>query len=143
MTANHPPLAALPDGRPVIFFDGVCTMCNRFVDLVLRADRKRVFCFAPLQGGTARRVLPSLPADPAKWSMVYVDERGVHEQSDASLYVYRRLGGWFWPLSLLRFVPRMLRDPVYRCVARNRYRWFGKSETCRMPTAAEQDRFLP
>jgi predicted DCC family thiol-disulfide oxidoreductase YuxK len=129
--------------HPIIFFDGVCNMCNRFVSLIIRADRKGVFRFAPFDGETARRLLPPQPGDPRQWSMLYLDERGLHGQSDASLQVYRRLGGWLWPLSLFRFVPRWLRDPVYRLIARNRYRWFGRRATCRVPTPAERARFLP
>lgn len=75
--------------------------------------------------------------------MLYLDERGLHDQSDASLQVYRRLGGFWAVLGWLRFVPRLLRNPVYRMIARNRYRVFGKRETCRVPTPEERDRFLP
>ena len=129
--------------QPIIFFDGVCAMCNRFVDLILRADRKRVFRFAPLQGETARQLLPPLSHDPLRWSMVYWDERGIHEQSNASLEVYRRLGGAWWLLSLARFVPRWIRNPAYSIIARNRYQWFGRRESCRLPTEEERAWFLP
>jgi predicted DCC family thiol-disulfide oxidoreductase YuxK len=129
--------------HPIIFFDGVCAMCNRFVDLVLRADRRDVFRFAPLQGETARELLSPLADDPREWSMIYLDERGVHEESDASLEVYRRLGGVWWLASLLRLVPRFVRTPAYRLVARNRYRWFGRRDSCRVPSAEEKARFLP
>lgn len=129
--------------HPIIFFDGVCGMCNRFVDVILRADRRGVFRFAPLQGRTARMLLPALAHDPAEWSMLYLDERGVHDQSDASLQVYRRLGGVWSLLGLARWIPRAIRTPVYRMVARNRYRWFGRRDTCRAPTAEEHSRFLP
>ena len=129
--------------QPIVFFDDVCSMCNWFVSLVVRADKQGVIRFAPLRGETARRLLPPLPDDPTRWSMLYLDEQGLHSHSDASLAIYRRLGGIFWPLSLFRFVPRFLRDPVYRLVSRNRYRWFGRQETCRVPTAAERSRFLP
>ena len=128
---------------PIIFFDGVCGMCNRFVDVVLRADRRHVFRFAPLQGETARALLPPLPADPGRWSMLYLDERGLHDASDASLEVYRRLGRGWALLALARFVPRWLRNPVYRTIARNRYRWFGRRTTCRLPAADETRWFLP
>jgi predicted DCC family thiol-disulfide oxidoreductase YuxK len=74
--------------------------------------------------------------------MVYVDEMGIHDQSDASLEVYRRLGGIWTVLSLARFFPRWIRNPAYRVLARNRYRWFGKRDTCRLPTAEEKARFL-
>lgn len=129
--------------KPVIFFDGVCGMCNAFVDLMLRADHKHIFLFAPLQGSTALAMLPPLGNDAREWSMIYVDEAGVHNQSDASLEVYRRLGGLWGMLGLLRFVPRWLRNPVYRLIARNRYRWFGKKDACRIPSKEEQLRFLP
>ncbi len=129
--------------HPIIFFDGVCGMCNRFVDVILRADKAGTFRFAPIQGETARRMLPPLAEDPRAWSMVYADARGVHEQSDASLEVYRRLGGAWRLLSLARWIPRFVRNPVYRVIARNRYRWFGKRDACRIPTPAERARFLP
>ena len=135
-------LSAAGVGKPVIFFDDVCIMCNTFVNLLLRVDRKERFLFAPLTGETARKLLPPLPDDPKQWSMVYVDESGIHDQSDASLQVYRRLGGVWWLLSLARFVPRAIRNPVYRVLARNRYRWFGKRDTCRLPTPEEKARFL-
>ncbi|HZJ14791.1 MAG TPA: DCC1-like thiol-disulfide oxidoreductase family protein [Chthoniobacteraceae bacterium] len=125
-----------------MFFDGVCGMCNAFVSLVLRIDRKQTFLFAPLQGSTARDLLPPLADDAREWSMIYVDEAGPHDQSDASLEVYRRLGGIWQLLSLLRYIPRFIRNPVYRVIARNRYRWFGKRDTRRVPTPAEQARFL-
>ena len=128
--------------KPVIFFDDVCIMCNTFVNLLLKVDRKQQFLFAPLRGETARRLLPPLPDDPSKWSMVYVDESGLHDQSDASLEVYRRLGGAWSLLSLARFIPARIRNPVYRVIARNRYRWFGKRDACRIPSAEEKARFL-
>jgi predicted DCC family thiol-disulfide oxidoreductase YuxK len=137
------PLTAAGVAKPVIFFDDVCIMCNTFVNLLLRVDRRRQFLFAPLRGETASKLLPPLPDDPSKWSMVYVDEAGIHDESDASLEVYRRLGGPWWFLSLARFIPRWIRNPVYRVIARNRYRWFGKRETCRLPTPDEKARFLP
>lgn len=136
---NRDSLAA----QPIVFFDGCCVMCNSFVDLLLRVDRKGEFRFAPLQGETARRLLPALPENPLEWSMILLDERGVHDQSDASLEVYRRLGGFWWWLSLARYVPRPIRNPVYRIVARNRYRWFGRTTSCRVPTGSVADRFLP
>jgi predicted DCC family thiol-disulfide oxidoreductase YuxK len=128
--------------KPIIFFDDVCAMCNTFVNFVLRIDRKQQFLFAPLTGETSHKILPPLPEDPGQWSMIYVDEAGIHDQSDASLEVYRRLGGIWWLLSLGQLFPRWFRNPVYRVLARNRYRWFGKRDTCRLPTAEEKSRFL-
>ena len=129
--------------KPIIFFDDVCAMCNSFVNLMLRVDQKQIFLFAPLQGITARELLSPLSDDAREWSMIYLDENGIHDLSDASLEVYRRLGGiWFIP-SLIRHVPRFIRYYPYRLFARNRYRLFGKRDTCRISTPEEQSRFLP
>ena len=92
--------------KPVIFFDDVCIMCNGFVNLLLRVDRRQQFLFAPLGGETSRKILPPLPEDPGDWSMIYVDEAGIHDQSDASLEVYRRMGG------LLVALPRAVRTSL-------------------------------
>ena len=140
---ENPSLASAGIAKPVIFFDDVCVMCNSFVNLLLRVDRRQRFFFAPLRGETAGKLLPPLPEDASKWSMVYVDEAGIHDESDASLEVYRRLGGLWSLLSLARFVPRVIRNSVYRVIARNRYRWFGKRDTCRILSAEERERFLP
>ena len=129
--------------HPIVFFDGVCVLCNGFVDRLLRADRHGVLRFAPLQGETARALLPPPPADPLAWSVLYLDEHGLHEQSDAALHICRRLGGLWSLLSLGRLVPRPIRDAVYRLIVRSRYRWFGRRPSCRLPTPAERARFLP
>ena len=75
--------------------------------------------------------------------MIYLDEKGMYDQSEASLQVYRRLGGIWWFLSLARFVPRFIRDGMYRLMAHNRYKIFGEKDTCRVPTPEERARFLP
>ena len=131
-----------PD-TPVIFFDGVCGLCNRSVDFVLARDRRRVFRFAPLQGETARAWLD--PADVRDLnSLVVVDRAGVHRRSSAVVRILRRLGGFWAALGgLLWIIPRPLRNLGYRAVARYRYRLFGKKETCRMPSADERALFLP
>lgn len=131
-------------GRPpVIFFDGVCGLCNRFVDFVLPRDRRQVFRFAPLQGKTAAARLTRDDTDSLK-SVVLWDERGTHRQSAAVVRILWRLGGaWAVLAALVWLVPRPVRNVGYRLVSRWRYRLFGRKETCRLPTAAERARFLP
>lgn len=141
MSANDPLEAS--GGRPIIFFDGVCGLCNRFVDLTLRIDRNDTFRFAPLQGETANRMLPPMQDDPEKWSVIYFDEQGTHDQSSAVFRIFARMGGVYALLGLGRFLPRFLRDPAYRLIARNRYNWFGKRDACRLPAPEERDHFLP
>jgi predicted DCC family thiol-disulfide oxidoreductase YuxK len=130
-------------GQPIVFFDGVCGLCNRLVDVLLRADRGARLRFAPLQGETARALLPPRPADAAEWSIVYLDERGLHERTDAVLRLGRRLGGVWRLVTVLRLMPPPIRDGLYRVIARNRYQWFGRRGACRIPSADERRRFLP
>lgn len=132
-----------PPRQPIIFFDGVCGVCNTFVNMVLRADRKGVFLFAPLQGTTARKLLPPRSPDPRDWSLILLDENGIHDQLDASMQIYRRLGGLWTVLSWLRFLPRFITTPCYRLFARHRYRVGGRHPTCRVPAPQERERFLP
>jgi predicted DCC family thiol-disulfide oxidoreductase YuxK len=134
----------------VLFFDGVCGLCNRSVDFLLSRDRRGAIRFAPLQGETAKRVLS------AEWlvnnsenqtfdTIVWLDSSGREfVRSAATVRVLWRLGGVWWLIGWsLWLIPRPLRDIGYRLVAANRFRWFGKKETCRLPAPTERERFLP
>ncbi|MBK8499719.1 MAG: DUF393 domain-containing protein [Flavobacteriales bacterium] len=125
----------------IVFFDGVCGLCNHFVDRLLRMDRARSLHFAPLQGSTAQERLPAGMAD-AMESVVYLRDGVVLQRSDAALQILIDLGGWRVLHRGWFIFPRTFRDFVYDWIARNRYRWFGKHETCRIPTPAERSRFL-
>lgn len=127
----------------ILFFDGVCGLCNRFVDLILRADSGDRFRYAPLQGETAQHMLGRQEQTGGPRSFVFLEKDRLFEQSNAVLLALSRLGGAWRLVAVLYVVPRPLRDFVYRIVARNRYRWFGKRDVCRVPTPEEQDRFLP
>jgi predicted DCC family thiol-disulfide oxidoreductase YuxK len=128
---------------PIVFFDGVCGFCNRFVDFVIRRDTAAVFRFGPLQGETARQLLSDADLRDLK-TVVLWEEQGVTRKSSAVVRVLSGLGGaWRVIAVALRLVPPPLRDLGYAVVARYRYAIFGKKETCRMPTAAERSRFLP
>lgn len=136
---------------PILFFDGVCGLCNGFVDFVMSRDRKGVFRFATLQGETAARLLSragpgdASPEGPGEWmrSVVLWQDGEAHRKSEAVFRVFSGLGG-IWKLAIAgRLIPAGLRDFLYDGIARNRYRWFGKRETCRMPSPEERARFLP
>ena len=127
----------------MIFFDGVCGFCNRFVDFVMRADVRREILFSPVQGETSVKFSLYQDQPPREWKIAYADEKGVHEGADAILLVLRRLGGpWRLP-ALLIYIPRPVKDYFYGVISRNRYSIFGKRETCRVPSPEEKDRFLP
>lgn len=128
--------------HPLVLFDGVCGLCNGFVDFLLRWDRHARLRFAPLQGTTARDVL-GRPSDADLSTVVLILDGRMYERSEAALRTIALLGG-FWKLILVaRLVPRPLCDWVYDRVAQRRYRWFGKRESCRIPTPEERPRFLP
>jgi predicted DCC family thiol-disulfide oxidoreductase YuxK len=127
--------------QQVIFFDGVCNLCNGFVDFLLSRDESRRFLFASLQGETAQAKLPK-QAESLK-SVVLWTQGKAWEKSDAVLRILPQLGGPWRLISLFRFTPRFLRDWVYDRIAANRYRLFGRRESCRLPSPEEKARFLP
>ena len=138
--------------HPILFFDGVCGLCNGFVDFLLVRDAQHQFRFAPLQGETASRLIHAEydSADATKQSsqmlrsIVLLEGDRQYRRSAAVVRILRRLGtGWRIVSGLLWVIPRPIRDAGYRLVAVSRYRLFGKKETCRLPTAAERERFLP
>lgn len=128
-------------GHGIIYFDGVCGLCNRFVDFVLTRDREHRFRFAPLQGTTAAaRFSPLGGAAPE--TILYEEGDRLYARSTAALRILSRLGGLWWIVSALRICPAVIRDAVYDWIARNRYGWFGRREACRIPTAEERAVFL-
>lgn len=129
--------------HPIILFDGVCNLCNSSVDFVIDRDPEARFRFASLQGEIGRGLLRQHDVAPeAMDSVVLIEEGRVHTRSTAALRIARRLP-FPWPLFSIFFIlPALLRDFFYDLIARNRYRWFGRRESCRMPTPELQTRFL-
>ncbi len=128
---------------PVVFFDGVCNLCNASVQFIIRQDAAARFRFAPLQGETAKAVLPANGVNPAKPQSIILKYQGkVFAQSSAVLKIAVLMGGW-WKLSALGYVfPAFLRNWVYDGIARYRYRWFGQQAACMIPTPALRARFM-
>ena len=129
--------------QSIVFFDGVCGLCNVSVDFILARDTHQRFRFAPLQGETALQELPSGDREQLD-TLVLLTERGTYRRTAAVVRILWRLPG-VWPIlgALLWVIPGPLRDLGYRIVSANRLRWFGKKETCRLPTPEERERFLP
>ncbi|MEM7812390.1 MAG: DCC1-like thiol-disulfide oxidoreductase family protein [Planctomycetota bacterium] len=128
------------DDRPVVFFDGVCGLCDGTVSTLLKIDRGERLLFATLQGETAKTLPPEFVD---LNSMVLREGDRLSRKSTAVGRTLKAVGG-FWAVlgSLLLLVPRPLRDLGYTLVAKIRYRVWGKKETCRIPTPAERGRFL-
>ena len=127
----------------MILFDGVCNLCNGFVNFVIARDPAGRFQFGPLQSPAARRLLESIDSrEPWADSLVFVENGRIWTRSAAALRVARGLA-FPWPLAyVFVVVPRPLRDWIYNRFARNRYRWFGKRAVCMMPAPALRARFI-
>lgn len=132
-----------PEGA-IVLFDGVCNLCHGAVRFILKRDGNGHFRFASLQSETGHALLARHFADPGDIpdSMVLIEQGKAHVASDAVLRILPRLGPGWRLLSPLRLVPRVLRDAVYRLVARHRYRLFGRQDQCLIPTPDLQSRFL-
>jgi predicted DCC family thiol-disulfide oxidoreductase YuxK len=135
----------MPDpANPILLYDGVCGLCNRLVQFVLRRDSRARFRFASLQSDYAIRILQRHGLDPQDLDTLYVvaGER-LATRSDAVIFILRELGGFWRFLSFaLRILPKPLRDWGYGAIARHRYRIFGKYQNCPLPERKYQDRFL-
>jgi predicted DCC family thiol-disulfide oxidoreductase YuxK len=130
--------------HPVILFDGVCNLCSRSVQFVLKHDKPGKFRFASLQSSVARQMLMQrgLPADGHFNSFVLIKGYKVYTQSSAALRVLKQLGGG-WPIFyVFLIVPPFIRNGIYDWISRNRYRWFGRRETCWIPRPEWSARFL-
>ena len=131
--------------KSVILFDGVCNLCNSSVNTVLKYDTKNHFMFASLQSDAATKILLHKKLKNNKNqldSIILIENNDVYTKSTAALRVLKRLK---FPLNLTYVfivVPQFIRDFVYDFIAKNRYKWFGKKETCRVPTQEEKSRFL-
>ena len=139
----------MPNGNPIILYDGVCGLCNSLVQFLLKRDKQGRLRFASLQSDFAAKVLQRHGIDPKDLDTMHVienyDQPGerVLQRSNAILRAGRELGSFWAPLAVVAgIIPRALRDLVYSFVARNRYRVFGKYESCMLPDPNQRSRFL-
>jgi len=130
------------DHRTIVIFDGVCSLCNASVDFLIRTDKTASILFTPLQSNTAKAILAEHGFHDEPDSIIVLHKGQLLTESGAVLTLLPYLT-FPWPLLMVAWVlPRFVRDPVYRLIARNRYRWFGKKATCRIPTPEERSRFI-
>ena len=130
-------------GGPIIVFDAECVLCSANAQFVLRHDRRRLFRLTSIQSEVGKTLCRRFGIDPnAPETMLLVDGDTALQDSDAVLAIYERLGGLWGTAGLLKGVPRRVRDPLYRWVARNRYRLFGKRDSCWVPDPSDADRVL-
>jgi predicted DCC family thiol-disulfide oxidoreductase YuxK len=127
----------------LILFDGVCNLCNHSVNMVIDHDKNNVFRFTSLQSEIGQKILAENNLNTTEFhSFVFIQHGKVYQQSTAALKVAITLGGWWKCLGIFLIVPPFIRNAVYAIISKNRYRWFGKQESCRMPTPELKSKFL-
>jgi predicted DCC family thiol-disulfide oxidoreductase YuxK len=132
------------DGQDFIVFDGECVLCSGFFRFMVARDKAQRFKFATAQSPLGQRLYShlGLPTRDFETNLVVTDGV-VHQRLDAFAAAMRKLPGFWWVLSICRFLPRIIKDPLYYVIARNRYAVFGRSPTCMIPDKTLQARFLP
>lgn len=126
---------------PIVYFDGYCNVCNRFIDFLIRHDHSKVLKFAPLQGLTAKKNLPAGMVTDLS-TMVFESGGVITTESTAAIQTIAYLGGAYSLVRIFLLTPRFIRDGIYRGIANHRYLFAGRRDTCRVPSAEESNQFL-
>ncbi|GBF38637.1 thiol-disulfide oxidoreductase DCC family protein [Leptospira johnsonii] len=131
--------------EPIVLFDGVCNLCNGAVNVLLDLDKRKILKFASLQSEYAKKLIQSRGLEEKIQgidSILFWDGAEIHIKSNAILEICGKLGGFWKILKLSYIIPRPIRDILYDLIAKNRYKLFGKRESCRMPTPELKERIL-
>ena len=126
----------------IILFDGQCVFCDHSVQFILKRDVDEVFQFASLQSDIGQQLLIQYNVDSSIDSIVVIYMNKLYTQSDAAIVIAQQFKGLWKLLTVVKFIPKWLRDKVYVVIAKNRYRLFGEMDTCRIPTEEEKRRFI-
>ncbi len=131
------------NNQAIILFDGVCNLCNTAVNFVIKRDQKNSIQFAPLQSETAHTLLEKhdMPSEDMK-SFIFIEKGKLYSLSTAALKVCRYLNGAWSLLYGFMIIPSFIRDAIYKWIAKNRYKWFGKKDECMIPTPELRAKFL-
>jgi predicted DCC family thiol-disulfide oxidoreductase YuxK len=134
----------LPLNKKIILFDGVCNLCDSAVQFVIQHDKKDVFRFVALQSELGQQILKHIGINPINIDSVILYEPGIayYYKSDAALQIAKNLGGFFHFGTFFRFIPIGISNKLYDYIAKNRYKWYGKKETCLIPTLELKSKFL-
>lgn len=134
----------LPKDKKIILFDGVCNLCNASVQFVIKRDTKDVFRFVPLQSELGEQILNHIGINREQTDSIVLYEPGkaYFYKAEAALKIINEFGGLYYLLNILQIFPKFISNAVYDYIAKNRYRWYGKQESCMMPTPELAAKFL-
>lgn len=129
--------------KPILLFDGHCNFCNSTVQFVAKHEKKSRLYFTSLQSSAGRELLEHYQIDPAKTdSLVFIENNKAYVKSAAALRITKYMKGFYPILTVFLIVPAFIRNAVYDYIARHRYKWFGRSESCMLPDKELARRFL-
>ncbi len=133
-----------PKGKKIILFDGVCNLCEASVQFVIKYDKKDVFRFVALQSELGKEIIKHIGLDIKNIDSVILYEPGIayNYKSAAALEIAKNLGGFFHLGTVFKLIPNGLRNLLYDYIAKNRYQWYGKKESCLVPTLELKSKFL-
>lgn len=133
-----------PKDKKIILFDGVCNLCDAAVQFIIKYDKKDDFRFVPLQSNLGQEIIKHIGIDTQKTDSIilYQPQIAYYYKSEAALEIAKHLGGIFYFASLFSILPTSFSNYIYDYIAKNRYRWYGKKESCLIPTKELQAKFL-
>lgn len=141
--ASETDIETIRKNHTIILFDGVCNLCNGFVQFLIERDSDKRFRFAPLQSEIGTELLAEFDLLNSKMdTMVVIEDDTYYTQSDAAIQIANHLGGIYRAGIILKYLPKFVRNRVYNIVSNNRYDWFGKKESCMRPSPDVKSRFL-
>ncbi|MBP4139757.1 thiol-disulfide oxidoreductase DCC family protein [Flavobacterium geliluteum] len=133
-----------PQNKNIILFDGVCNLCNRAVQFIIKRDKKDVFRFVALQSELGIEICRYIGIDQQKIDSIVLYKPAIayYYKSTAVLEIANELGGFYGLLAVFKIVPEKVRNYIYDYIAKNRYKWYGKKESCMIPTPELKAKFL-
>ena len=135
----------MKSNKSIVLFDGVCNLCNSSVNFVLKRDKHNHFLFASLQSDAAKKLLLQLNQEKSIInldSIILIENNTVYSKSTAALRIAKKMGFPYLLLYPFSIIPKFIRNSVYDFIAKNRCKWFGKRDTCRIPTKTELNKFI-
>ncbi len=131
------------EGKSIVFFDGVCNLCNAAVNFIIKHDKKKHFLFASLQSDVAKEILLQYNLKKINLeSIILLENEKIYLKSTAALKIARKLNHGFFLLYIFMLIPKFIRNYAYDYIAANRYKWYGKKSSCMLPSDNIKNRFL-
>jgi len=134
----------LPKDKKIILFDGICNLCDNSVQFIIKHDKKDVFRFVSLQSELGEKIINHIGVDRSKTDSIIVYEPRIayYTKAEAAIIIAKNIGGWISLLTIFSIFPKSIQNFGYDFIAKNRYKWFGKKESCMMPSKEISSKFL-